>query len=223
MRRIPKVVKWCKQRVAVEGKTGFILIQMLQISNFTLGKSVNVSGPDFFSDINRDDDRCNLRLHWNKDFTKNTIKSYWDDNLTGKMFDAGLFKLTFEMAPYWKWKYGLKVSWKEREQAKKLDETCCPSKKIFRDPCSGPGVLGKPGTSCETISDACGDIKSEDMGKCVYFKRKHYAASIKNIATYYVYPIADKDGKPTMFYKHFYKTYEDHGITALFHPLEETS
>eukprot|EP00554_Chaetoceros_debilis_P011097 CAMPEP_0194108906 /NCGR_PEP_ID=MMETSP0150-20130528/8532_1 /TAXON_ID=122233 /ORGANISM="Chaetoceros debilis, Strain MM31A-1" /LENGTH=348 /DNA_ID=CAMNT_0038797731 /DNA_START=14 /DNA_END=1060 /DNA_ORIENTATION=- len=184
---------------------------------FSKKRWVDKTGNSFLDMISKNGyDTCELHFEWNQDLTSAKITNYFESTPTpmGKSF----MSLSIELAPYWRWKFGFEISKKEEKEAKLMDGKCCPS-----DSCRGKATLGEDGP-CETISMACGEILDDDVNQCPFFVRKNKIAGIKKIANYYyVYPLGDKYGNPTPYFKHFIEAYVDNNVKHIFHVVKRNS
>ena len=183
------------------------------------------TGTEFLTKISANDEDCVVYFKWNQDKSIARISNYWRSSLAGPKFAeeavSGLldekFKFTIELAPYWKWKFGLKI-WNPflKMEASKLDKKCCPPKDETKQ-CMGPKKLGKEGP-CETISMACGDVKEEDVVDCKMYTRVTEWFGDK--IPYYVYALYDKYGNETPYNKVVAAAFEKNGVDTLFHGIE---
>jgi len=175
------------------------------------------TGKEFFSNINENEDRCNQIFTWNKDRTKAVITGYFPKDVSkiDKVLSIEIYMLS-----YWKWKFGLKTSWSPFNNFKSLDKKCCPPKNGI-NMCSGKGTLGKKGSTCETISMACGEIAPEDVTKCALMRRQNLGLGFIPLFGYEVYALADKNGSATPFEKYYTKAVIDAGVSTLFQGIGE--
>jgi hypothetical protein len=193
------------------------------------GKKLSATGKEFFTRLRERDDvsNCFLTFEWNKDFTYAKILGYMKE-VAQTSFAEGFMTLEITLMPYWAWKFG--ISDEGAKEAEKLDGKCCPSKKDNDISCLGAGTLGgKPGSQCETISMACGEVKPEDVKSCAMWSRQNKLLSSISISKipglsdkfggYLAYPIGDKNGEATGFTLQFLKGLEGAGIDNLFHGL----
>jgi hypothetical protein len=176
------------------------------------------TGRGFIDLIDKNDESCNLIFTWNEDASNAIITTYFLSNELIKKPLEYVFKLEIGLTSYWKWKFGLKTSMKEKANALLMDSKCCPppSEDVS---CLGEGVLGKAGTPCETISMACGEIAAENVNQCPFIHRKNGAVGLK-LGFYNVYALSDKYGNPTTYMKHYVNVFKEKGVEDLFHPLE---
>ncbi|GFH55184.1 predicted protein [Chaetoceros tenuissimus] len=101
-----------------------------------------------------------------------------------------------------------------------LDALCCPPKP-GKDSCLGENKLGDRG--CETISDVCGPVLAENVSTCAMFKRSNTICIgvICDVSNYLVYPLADKNGKPTSYNDHYFSAIKDlRKVKTVFHGIE---
>jgi len=175
------------------------------------------TGKGFFGSINDDEDRCNLTFTWNEDRTKAVITGYFPENISDL---DNVLSIEVSMHSYWKWKFGLKYKWSPFNNFKSLDKKCCPPKN-GNNTCAGKRTLGKKGSSCETISMACGEIDPKDVTECAFMKRQNLGLGFVPLFGYEVYALGDKNGEATPFYKYYSKAVIDAGVTTLFQGISE--
>ena len=208
---------------------------MNQNENWYWEKGGTQTGREFLTDISDNDDDCTLIFRWNRDMTVAKIEGYFDSKFKslpillkkklGDVIDKNILSLSIELEPYWKWKFGLAITNPFlKKKFKNLDAKCCPPKRGHDDgseqeECMGPNSLGKVGSSCETISMACGDIQEEHLEDCAMYKRKNQFGFFSGGNYYLVYALADKYGDETPYNKVFSEVYGK-GIENLFHGVE---
>mmetsp|Transcript_21652 Transcript_21652/g.31611 ORF Transcript_21652/g.31611 Transcript_21652/m.31611 type:complete len:365 (+) Transcript_21652:36-1130(+) len=182
------------------------------------------SGRGFFSKINGNDDLCTLTFKWNKDSTEAKIDGYFNalvgDSLGGFADEAT--RVSIELRPYWKWKFGIAMEKSMEKNAAKLDMKCCPPSDIGSSQCLGAATLGKEGSPCETISMACGKIKKKHAGKCAMYERVNKLGGIVPIpgfSGYLAYPLADRYGNPTPYNEFYFDAIKAKGVETLFHGI----
>lgn len=170
--------------------------------------------------ISETDERCKLKLEWNNDYTTAVISGYFDtgtETVVSQFLDR-----TISLNPYWRWKFASAVSDDDDNTMQDLDALCCPPKP-GKDSCLGENKLGARG--CETISDVCGPVLAENVSTCAMFKRSNRICISGNcaddISNYLVYPLADKDGKPTSYNDHYFSAIKDlRKVKTVFHGIE---
>jgi hypothetical protein len=184
---------------------------------FSKNRCVDKTGNFFLHMIAKSGyDTCKLNFKWNQDLTSAKISNYFES--TPNPISKYLMSLSVELAPYWRWKFGFEISKKEEKEAKLMDGKCCPS-----DSCRGKATLGGDGP-CETISMACGEILDDDVNQCPFFIRKNKIAGIeKTLNSYNVYPLGDKYGNPTPYFKHFIEAYVANKVEHVFHVVKMDS
>jgi hypothetical protein len=190
-----------------------------QVINRCAGAGWTNAGKDFFTSINGDEDRCNLTFTWDEDRTKAVITGYFPEYLSAV---DKVLSIEIYMRSYWKWKFGLKTkwSWSPFNSFNSLDKKCCPPKDGNKK-CAGKGTLGEKGSTCETISMACGEVASEDVTKCALMRRQNLGAGFIPVFGYEVYALGDKHGEATPFFESYSKAVIDAGATTLFQGISE--
>jgi hypothetical protein len=102
-----KKLKQVINRCAGAGWTFFDYDSQNIITGEKEQRFLTFTGKDFFSNINEDDDRCNLIFTWNEDRTKAVITGYFPEKASAM---DKVLSIDIVMKDYWKWKFGLKTS-----------------------------------------------------------------------------------------------------------------
>lgn len=180
------------------------------------GRRLLATGKEFFERLS-DDDECILIFEWSDEtFTSAIIKGYVEEWWGRLGFLARFFTLRIDLMPYWAWKFDLPQSTSKLEELEAPDLKCCPPKENGPS-CLGGGALAN-NNDCETISVACNT--PTDIGPCAMWKRRNLLRRfipLLGFASYYAYPVGDKNREPTGFFSKFEEVMLENGINQIFH------